>query len=59
MKRICLFLLALGTGVRAAGADPTNLPPIIVTASRGAEPVTKVAASTDTHSATALGEAQA
>ncbi|HQL52010.1 MAG TPA: TonB-dependent receptor [Kiritimatiellia bacterium] len=58
MTRTCIVLLALGAVARAAGADPTNLPPIIVTASRGAEPVTKVAASTDTHSATALGEAQ-
>jgi hemoglobin/transferrin/lactoferrin receptor protein len=58
MTRTCIFLLALGAGARAAGADPTNLPPVIVTASRGAEPVNRVAASTEARSATALEEAQ-
>jgi len=44
---------------RAVSADPTNLPPIIVTASRGAEPVARVAASTGVRSGADLGEAQA
>jgi len=58
MTRTCIVLLALGAVARAAGADPTNLPPVIVTASRGAEPVNRVAASTEARSATALEEAQ-
>jgi hemoglobin/transferrin/lactoferrin receptor protein len=58
MKKQNFLLLAVGVSGWTAVAEPTNMPPIVVTASRIAEPVNAVAASTASYSSKELYEAQ-
>ena len=58
MKHSVLVLVGTGLSAGLFARDTTNLPPVIVTASRVAEPVNSVAASTKTFSADDLQEAQ-